>query len=298
MMNKILTIIIVCLIGTTAFGQNPKFDKLEMLFEQGHYKRVYRKSKRLIDNPAYDFSYLPKYYKSLSLLQLSQNEHWNLLHKDALRTAKELFLEVKRSEDSEQIFNSHMYELTWVKNDMLSWAADLKRRNLDSDFNEAQALIDELFSDVEIVVIEEPAAVVEIDTVNVNPASFGFRDEILITAKEQLGVPYVWAGSTPEGFDCSGFTSYVMKQNGKSLPRRASEQYEDSKRVKPKNVERGDLVFFNNGSGISHVGIVVSKKNEPVHMIHSSSSKGVIITDISKSDYWKQRLHGFGTYAD
>lgn len=297
-MNKFLTIIVICLTGTSAIGQNAKFDKLEMLFEQGHYKRVYRKANHLLDNPAYDFSYLPKYYKSLSLLQLSQNRHWSLRHKDALGTAQNLFLEVKRSEDGDRIFASHMYELTWVKNDMVSWAADLKRRGLDSEFEEAQELIDRLFEGFEFPEIETPQVVPAIDSNYVAPENLAFRDEIIVTAKQQLGVPYVWAGSSPDGFDCSGFTSFVMKKNGKSLPRRAADQYNDSERVKSKNVEKGDLVFFNNGSGVSHVGIVISEKGKPLQMIHSSSSKGVIITDVSNSEYWLQRLHGFGTYVD
>ena len=69
-------------------------------------------------------------------------------------------------------------------------------------------------------------------------------------------------------------------------------------KVKKKNVEKGDLVFFDNGSGVSHVGIVISEKGEPLKMIHSSSSKGIIITDVSKSEYWSKRLHGFGTYLN
>jgi hypothetical protein len=52
--------------------------------------------------------------------------------------------------------------------------------------------------------------------------------------------------------------------------------------IKP---EPGDLVFFDNGSGISHVGIIVSDKGKPLVMIHASSSKGIIITDIEKSDF-------------
>ena len=51
-----------------------------------------------------------------------------------------------------------------------------------------------------------------------------------------------------------------MKQTGKELPRRAVEQYESSRKVKPKNVQKGDLVFFDSGSGISHVGLIISEK--------------------------------------
>ena len=124
------------------------------------------------------------------------------------------------------------------------------------------------------------------------------RIKIVATAKEQLGVPYVWAGSSPNGFDCSGFTSYVMKKHGMDLPRRAGDQYESSTKLKAKDAKKGDLVFFNNGSGISHVGIVISDKGEPLVMIHSASSTGIIITEVEKSEYWMKRLHGYGTYVN
>ncbi|PWL24762.1 MAG: hypothetical protein DCO96_12950 [Fluviicola sp. XM-24bin1] len=249
-----------------------------------------------MDKPEYDFSLLPKYYKSLSALQLSQNEHWLLRHPHALEDAKELFLEIKRDEDSEKLFASHKYELTWVKNELVTWAADLKRRGKKDEFELVQEIIDVLFENIDDLDDIPDASTVENPdtTVVANP---DFRDEIIITAKKQLGTPYVWAGSSPGGFDCSGFTSYVMKQNGKSLPRRAVDQYESSKKVKAKNVQKGDLVFFDNGSGISHVGIVISEKGEPLTMIHSASSKGIVITDVTKSDYWTKRLYGFGTYV-
>jgi cell wall-associated NlpC family hydrolase len=123
------------------------------------------------------------------------------------------------------------------------------------------------------------------------------RLAIVDYAKKYIGTPYVWAGNEPTGFDCSGFTSYVMKNFKKELPRRAVDQYNSSRQLKEKNVMMGDLVFFDNGSGISHVGMIISEKGKPLVMIHASSSKGVVITEIEKSDYWLKRLYGFGTYV-
>lgn len=291
-------ILLVLFVGVRfeAKAQNAEFDKLEMLFDQRHYKKVYRRSRRLMDNPEYDYSLLPKYYKSLSGLQLSQNEHWLLQHPHALEDAKELFLEIKRDEDADKLFAAHKYELTWVKNELITWAADLKRRGKKDEFEAVQEIIDVLFENIDhLDDLPEGSTIENPDTsVVANPE---YRDEIIITAKKHLGTPYVWAGSSPGGFDCSGFTSYVMKENGKSLPRRAADQYESAQKVKAKNVQKGDLVFFDNGSGISHVGIVISEKGEPLTMIHSASSKGIIITDVTKSEYWTKRLHGFGTYV-
>ena len=295
-MKGIGILLITFLISFIADAQNPRLDKLEMFFDQGHYKKVRRKSSRLLDDPEYDFSMLPAYYKSISLFQLAQNEYWLLTHLKSLDEAKALFLIVKNSNDGEKIMNSHMYELAWLKNDMISWAADLKRLGKQKEFEEVQELIDVLFEELpEIDVTPLDSNILDTTIVVENP---GLRDQILITAKKQLGTPYVWAGSSPDGFDCSGFTSYVMSKNGSKLPRRAVDQYNDAPKVKVKNAQKGDLVFFDNGSGVSHVGIVVSEKGSPLMMIHSSSSKGVIITDVTKSAYWTKRLKGFGTYVD
>lgn len=295
---KFTAALLVLFVGIqfSAQAQNPEFDKLEMYFDQGHYKKVFRRSRRLMDKPEYDFSLLPKYYKSLSTLQLSQNEHWLLRHPYALDDAKELFLEIKKDKDSEKLFAAHKYELTWVKNEMVAWAADLKRLGKTDRFEKVQEVVDVLFENIDnLDDMPQGSTVEDVDTVVI--ANPDFRDEIVITAKQHLGTPYVWAGNAPGGFDCSGFTSFVMKQNGKSLPRRAVDQFNSAEKVKERNVQKGDLVFFDNGSGISHVGIVISDPGQPLTMIHSSSSKGIIITDITKSDYWTKRLHGFGTYV-
>lgn len=294
--NILLVIGILTGVQFYADAQNPDFDKLEMYFDQGHYKRVYRQSNRMMDKPEYDFSLLPKYYNSLSMLQLSQNEYWALRHPYVLSDAKDLFLEIRQDDGAKKLFAAHKYELTWLKNDLVTWAADLKRLGKTEKFEQVQEIIDVIFEGIDGL-DAMPAGSTSEDpdtTVIANP---DFRDEIVLFAKKQLGTPYVWAGSSPGGFDCSGFTSYVMSKNGKQLPRRAVDQFNSSVRVKDKNVQKGDLVFFDNGSGVSHVGIVISNKGEPLTMIHSSSSKGVIITDITQSEYWTKRIYGFGTYV-
>jgi len=297
-MRRFLTIITILFIAVPAMAQNPKFDKLEMNFAQGHYKRVYRKANRLLDNPEYDYSLLPSYYKSISMFQLAQNQFWLRRNPNALNEAREMFMKVRTSEGGEKLFNAHMYEISWLQNDMTSWAADLRRMGKKEEFDEAQALISAIFNDVPYVDAGNTATVTDDNQSSENslPENAELRDKIIFSAKEHLGVPYVWAGSSPDGFDCSGFTLYVMKEHGKNLPRRAADQYESSTKLKEKDVQKGDLVFFNNGSGISHVGLVVSEKGEPVKMIHSASSKGIIITEIEKSTYWLKRLHGYGTY--
>ncbi len=104
---------------------------------------------------------------------------------------------------------------------------------------------------------------------------------IINYAYQFLGTPYVWGGSSPSGFDCSGFTSYVFKNFGVSLPRVSSAQTSVGSKVAYSDLQAGDLVFFGNGS-ISHVGIYVGGGN----MIHSPRpGKSVEITTMKYHNF-------------
>ena len=267
-----------------------------MLYAQGHYKLVYRKANLLLDKPDFDFSLIPSFYKSLSLFQLSQNEVWLNRHPEALVEARELFLKVIKSKDGTKIFEAHLNEVVFLKNDINAWIEDLKIQGKTKEANEFQTAIVGLFD--KIPSIDKQGEIKNSDFSKETTVSSKQRNEIVEYAKKQIGVPYVWSGVDPSGFDCSGFTGYVFKNFEKSIPRRAVDQENQSVKVKQKNAQKGDLVFFDNGSGVSHVGIIVSEKGAPLQMIHASSSKGVIITDITQSDYWLQRIYSFGTYVE
>ena len=83
----------------------------------------------------------------------------------------------------------------------------------------------------------------------------GDVDEMIAYAKRFLGVPYVWGGTTPNGFDCSGFTQYVFRSIGISLPRVSRDQQDVGTRISPYNVQKGDLVF--RGDPAHHVAIYI-----------------------------------------
>lgn len=112
--------------------------------------------------------------------------------------------------------------------------------------------------------------------------------KVVNTAKKYLGTPYLWGGTTPKGFDCSGFTQYVFKQQGRQLPRMADQQFLTGKAVMKNNLQAGDLVFFTTyEKGASHEGIYVGEGK----FIHASSSHGVMISRLEEA-YWLPRYLG------
>lgn len=88
-----------------------------------------------------------------------------------------------------------------------------------------------------------------------NVASSATANAVIANAKQYLGVPYVWGGSTPSGFDCSGFVSYVYRSVGISLPRTSSAQQNVGTRISLNQLQPGDLVF--RGTPAYHVGIYI-----------------------------------------
>ncbi len=117
----------------------------------------------------------------------------------------------------------------------------------------------------------------------------GTAAEIIATAKTLIGCPYKWAGTTPAGFDCSGFVQYVFGQHGITLPRVSRSQYSVGTEVAKTDLQPGDLVFFfsTNKNVISHVGIYIGNGD----FIHASSSKGIVITAL-ESSYYQTRYYG------
>jgi peptidoglycan DL-endopeptidase CwlO len=113
-----------------------------------------------------------------------------------------------------------------------------------------------------------------------NPPTSTLGGQAVAIAERYLGVPYVWGGASPSGFDCSGLTMYVYGQLGVSLPHNAAAQYDSLPHVSEGDLEPGDLVFFD---GLGHVGIYIGG-GEMIHAPHTGT-----VVQIST-------LSGGGTY--
>jgi len=107
---------------------------------------------------------------------------------------------------------------------------------------------------------------------------------------EWFGTRYRYGGTTKRGIDCSAFVRAALKSAfGFELPRTAREQYRASRRISATELREGDLVFFNTTGGVSHVGIYIRNNK----FVHSSSTKGVTISDLYES-YYRARFIGAG----
>jgi len=112
---------------------------------------------------------------------------------------------------------------------------------------------------------------------------------LLSMARQYLGVPYVWAGRSPSGFDCSGFIYFVFDQMGYGLPRMADGQFEVGIPVSRNALQPGDLVFFSTYEpGPSHVGIYLGNEQ----FIHASSGAGYVTVTSMANPYHRDRYIG------
>lgn len=119
-------------------------------------------------------------------------------------------------------------------------------------------------------------------------------DELISFAKKFLGTPYRYSGTTPSGFDCSGFINYVFGNFGFELTRTSYGLAEFGQTVKLSDIQPGDLMFFKgsnpNSSQVGHVAMVVEVTPDAIKFIHSSTSRGVIIDNFKTSKYYIPRF--------
>lgn len=114
--------------------------------------------------------------------------------------------------------------------------------------------------------------------------------QVVDFAKKFLGTPYKWAGTTPAGFDCSGFVYYVFNSLGYKMPRMIEDMNKQGTYVAKANLKPGDIVIFQNtyASGLSHVGIYVGDGK----FIHSPNSRSVVSYADLNSTYYTNHYYG------
>jgi cell wall-associated NlpC family hydrolase len=119
-------------------------------------------------------------------------------------------------------------------------------------------------------------------------ATATLRGSAVVTAALELrGVPYAPGGSTPDGFDCSGFVQYVFATEGIHLPRTVREQFVATREIDRASVVAGDLLFFRtSGPRASHVGIATGDGA----FVHAPSSRGVVRVERLDAPYWHDRF--------
>ena len=108
---------------------------------------------------------------------------------------------------------------------------------------------------------------------------------IINTAKSYIGVPYLWGGTTPKGFDCSGFAQFVFAKNGITLQRVSEDQAKNGNAVSYSNLQPGDLMFFsmNENGDVSHVGIYLGNGQ-----FIGSEAAGVRV--VTLDSWWQARF--------
>ena len=114
-------------------------------------------------------------------------------------------------------------------------------------------------------------------------------EKIVENALKYKGVKYRFGGTTKKGMDCSGIVYVSFLEENVQLPRISRDMAKTGQKIPLKKAQKGDLLFFKTskkGRGINHVGLIVSVKNNKIRFIHSTTSRGVIISQLSEK-YWK-----------
>jgi len=119
------------------------------------------------------------------------------------------------------------------------------------------------------------------------------QNSIIHTAREMIGTPYHYGGTSPRGFDCSGLVYYIYQHAGIPVPRTSSEQYRQADKIELSNIRSGDLLFFRlSPPKISHVGIYDRNGT----FIHAPSSGKRVSYASLQNPYWKKHLVGAGRF--
>lgn len=292
------------IISITLSAQVKKLDKLEQLFDQGMYSKVERKSSKYLTgefkgNPS------PMLFHALSEYYLGDTRRYS---KASGILEFEKFLKTDTNKRYQKMYANYINDF---HDELINEIIRLKEGGEVKKAEVRYATLQRLFSDnasFNEIVESESAAKVENNqpdnttttnesipsenaTKSESKSDKKLREHIVEEAKKHIGTPYKYGGTTTKGFDCSGYTQYVMAKNNVSIPRTSTAQATSYKKIKTSEAKPGDLVFFGSSKNkISHVGIVTSQPGQELTMIHASTSRGVMISIVKNDPYWSARL--------
>lgn len=140
-----------------------------------------------------------------------------------------------------------------------------------------------------VAVIEEsPSAIAE------NKGGENNTQRLITYAMSLLGTPYVWAGVSPEGFDCSGFITHVFQKFDVAVPHSSALQAKEGEHIARDEAKIGDLVIFTGTNPEErtpgHVGIIISTDDDNIEFVHSSSVGGVKVSKVEGTGYSRRFL--------
>jgi len=276
-------------LSSLGFSQDKNLDNIEMYYDQGNYKKVFKKSKKLLKTDEYKNSSTLTLFHALAEYQLSKTSKRYSVD-DAINDYRKF-----SKEDSDGLlrlkFDIYIYDLQLG---IVNEIRDLNNSNSEKKAVELYKTFKTLFGNtIPFEEITANAPILE-ETTETVTGSKGQRDEVITYAKKYIGTPYLYGGNSKKGFDCSGFTQYVLGHHGYNLPRTAQSQGDNYTKIKSSEATKGDLVFFGSGKkNISHVGIISSEKGKSITMIHASSSKGIMISNIENDVYWTPKIQYF-----
>jgi cell wall-associated NlpC family hydrolase len=131
------------------------------------------------------------------------------------------------------------------------------------------------------------------DTIKSRDYNEAVIDSVIDFGKKFLGLRYKYRGTTPQGFDCSGYVSYIFSKFGYSFPHSSAAMAMIGKKVDIKSARKGDFIYFKGRSTksgrVGHVALIIEADSGEVTMMHSTCMQGVIIEKYNNSDYYKRR---------
>lgn len=298
-LKYLLVLVFTTVFSHSIWAQDRTIDKIEMLYDQGNYSKVFRITKKLQKDSKYENSAPIKLFESLASYQLSKTKS-KYSKKDAI-SKYSTFKQWDTIGEYQLTYAIYIYDLqSGLVNNIRRLEKQGNSTEAKIEFQEYTQLFKHQVSYEEITTTQpnvKPHAeetnnqVENVDNSNSSSNLKRKQKSILKEANKHLGTPYKYGGITPKGFDCSGFTQYVMAKNDVQIPRTSKAQAVNNKKIKQKDAKIGDLVFFGSSkSNISHVGIVSKVEGGKLYMIHASTSKGIMITEITTNVYWSKKI--------